>query len=187
MLANEVAIIIGQFAAVDELVVASQLTDELVKYLPDYEYGTKMRNAFKNETLDDEQKKQAVVEIAKQAYNELNDILLIAYIDARLQNVIENSLYQKFAALSLVNGSRSAPSRMAGFKLEKGNEPLLVSVLLTSSDDEVLNSLQEVGLKIIAKPVGSSFVVGEIQTEKIANVALIQAVKWIEPAKVTKQ
>ena len=139
--------------------------------------------AFSNEALDDEQKKQAVVKIATQAYNELNEILLTAYIEARLQNVIEDSLYQKLALLqSDENRSRNRAARS-----DDKEETLLVSVILTDSDDEVINSLKEIGLSIIAKPKGSSFVVGEIQPDKIANIALLEAVRWIEPARITKQ
>ena len=185
MLANEVAIIIGQFANANELEVASQLTDELVEYLPDYEYGSKMRDAFNNEALDDEQKKQAVVEIATQAYNQLNEILLNAYIEARLQNVLEDSLYQKLAALQLDDDRSEDPDGIGTTRLEE--DALLVSVILTNREDEVINSLKEVGLTIIAIPKGNSFVVGEVPVDKIANLAILESVKWIEPAKITKQ
>ncbi len=166
LLTNEVAIIIGQLVEADQIDTAKQLTDELVIYLPDYEIGVKMRDAFANDEFDDVSRSTAVIELARKAQAELEAVMFRAWAEARLRNVLEASLYE-----SLVDTST--------------NDTLLVSVLATSVDDDVLSALQQAGLTVKAKPTSGSFVVGETSTDRLVDLALLQAVRRIEPARLS--
>ncbi len=166
LLTNEVAIIIGQLVEADQIDTAKQLTDELVIYLPDYEIGVKMRDAFANTELDDESRNKAVIELALKAQAELEAVMFRAWAEARLRNVLEASLYEM-----LVDAST--------------DDTLLLTVLATSVDDEVLSALQQAGLTVKAKPTSGSFVVGETSTDRLIDLALLQAVRRIEPARLS--
>ncbi len=166
LLTNEVAIIIGQLVEADQLDTAKQLTDELLIYLPEYEIGVKMRDALVNAEFDDAARRTAVIELALTAQAQLEAVMFQAWAEARLRNVLEESLYQ-----TLVDAST--------------NDALLVSVLATSMDDDVLSALQEAGLIVKAKPTSGSFVVGETSRGKLIDLALLRAVRRIEPARLT--
>ncbi|MCH7847853.1 MAG: VWA domain-containing protein, partial [Planctomycetes bacterium] len=92
LLTNEIAILIGQLVEADQIDVAKQLADELVIYLPEYEVGVKMRDAFANTELDDESRNKAVIELALKAQAELEAVMFRAWAEARLRNVLEASL-----------------------------------------------------------------------------------------------
>ena len=166
LLTNEVAIIIGQLVEADQIDTAKQLADELVIYLPDYEIGVKMRDAFANTELDDESRSTAVIELARKAHAEVEAVMFRAWAEARLRNVLEASLYELLIDVNT-------------------DDTLLVSVLATSVDDDVLSALQEAGLIVKAKPTSGSFVVGETSTDKLIDLALLQAVRRIEPSRLT--
>ena len=164
LLTNEVAIIIGQLVEADQIDTAKQLTDELIIYLPEFEIGVKMRDALANAEFDDEARNTAVIELALKAQAQLEAVMFQAWAEARLRNVLEESLYQ-----TLVDAS--------------ANDALLVSVIATSVDEDVLSALQEAGLIVKAK--SGSFVVGEASRETLIDLALLEAVRWIEPARLT--
>ncbi|MCH7847639.1 MAG: hypothetical protein IIB53_04670 [Planctomycetes bacterium] len=166
LLTNEIAILIGQLVEADQIDVAKQLTNELVIYLPDYEIGVKMHDAFANTELDDDSRSKAVIELALKAQAELEAIMFSAWAEARLHNVLEESLYEMLVDTST-------------------DDTLLVSVLATSVDDEVLSALQQAGLIVKAKPTSGSFVVGETSTDRLIDLALLQAVRRIEPARLS--
>ncbi len=178
LLTNEVAIIIGQLVDADQIDTATQLADELVIYLPDYEVGVKMRDAFANTELDDESRSKAVIELALKAQAELEAVMFRAWAEARLHNVLEATLYEM-----LVDASRddTRPEDRAA----RQDDALLVSVLATSLDEDVLSALKEAGLTVKAKPTSGSFVVGETSKDRLIDLALLQAVRRIEPARLS--
>ncbi|MEE9130226.1 MAG: VIT and VWA domain-containing protein [Phycisphaerales bacterium] len=178
LLTNEIAILIGQLVEADQIEVANQLTNELVIYLPDYEVGMKMRDAFANTEHDDETRNKAVIELVLKAQAELEAVMFRAWAEARLRNVLEESLYEM-----LVDASRddTRPEDRAA----RQEDALLVSVLATSVDDDVLSALQQAGLIVKAKPTSGSFVVGETSTDRLIDLALLQAVRRIEPARLS--
>jgi hypothetical protein len=178
LLTNEVAIIIGQLVEADQIDVAKQLADELVIYLPDYEVGVKMRDAFANDELNDESRSKAVIELALKAQAELKAVMFRAWAEARLRNVLEASLYEMLVDAS-TDDTRPAD------RAARQEGPLLVSVLATSVDDAVLSALQQAGLIVKAKPTSGSFVVGETSTDRLIDLALLQAVRRIEPARLS--
>ena len=126
----------------------------------------KMRDAFANDELDEETRSTAVIELALKAQAQLEAVMFQAWAEARLRNVLEDSLYQ-----SLIDAT--------------SDDTLLVSVLATSVDDDVLGALQQAGLTVKAKPTSGSFVVGETSTDRHVDLALLQAVRRIEPARLS--
>ncbi len=143
--------------------------------------GLPLRNELASTQTDQEIKRdltnlRALRRVAGLDGDEKSDAL--ALLNARLQHVLEVSLYE------LLIDPRTEDTRAVDSPARQ-EEPLLVSVLATSVDDEVLSALQQAGLTVKAKPTSGSFVVGETSMDRLIDLALLQAVRRIEPARLS--
>lgn len=147
---------------------ARNLADALAALAPDCKPAVSIQQTLADDKLNADARKARVSEIA----SESRKAIAAAEREAKLRHRLDERLY------AWVTGKPDAPAPEG---LVQQNGAVLVSVLLQATDDATLEEARKAGLSVQAVVASAKFVVGTAAREKLADLALLDAVRKIEP------
>ncbi|MHC4672155.1 MAG: VIT domain-containing protein [Planctomycetota bacterium] len=169
LIPERITIAIAKLVTDDKLDEARKLADALVEFDGEFRIGLQMREVLADESLEPAERDKRIAELADKARKPID----AAIREIKLRRRLEERLYK------LVKGPEAAKPGESGITVtDKG---ILVSLLTSKIDELILEALKEAGLNIesTAKPV--NLVVGFASIEKLADIALLEGVRKIDP------
>ncbi|MHC4428390.1 MAG: hypothetical protein ACYS0D_07275, partial [Planctomycetota bacterium] len=169
LVAERVAMIIGALVADDQVDEARSLADGLVAARPDYATGVKMRDVLADESLDDDDRKTKIAELAAEARGQI--ITLVAKLQraARLKRVLEPALLAM-----LEPGDRKEEGQ------KKDEAGILVTILVHDTTEATTEALRKAGLGIQDTAESLPIIVGRATVADLEKVAMVESVRRIE-------
>ena len=175
IVAEHVAVAIAELSSEGDTEEAITLAEALAEARPDFEIGVAMRDLLADETLTETQREEGLAELAKQAKAELEAVIGKVRRAARLKRILHPVL------LSLVKN----PEQMViakGVTFRKTGA--LVSVLVSGTDAKTLAALRKAGLTVEDTAKSINLVVGTARVLDLEKLALLEAVRRIEPTRM---
>jgi hypothetical protein len=149
---------------------ARAFADRLADGRPDFDLAVELRDALKDEALAADARTARLQAIAATALERMERLVAHQARLARLRSVLDERLWPAAFA--------EAPPPDAA--------PLLVTVLARAADASTAAALEQAGLAVEGRSRGVPLVVGRIATDRLADLALVQGVRRIEPTQATK-
>ncbi len=180
--AEHVALAVADLVKNGEIDDAKALAQALADARPDYAIGVKMRDVLVDESVDERERDATIAELGEEARNQLEAAVAKARRQARVRRVLDERLYEMVVQL------RSTEDRAEDSATRKDRaarkEPLRLTVLVTSVDDETKQALTEAGLTIEATATSLPMVVGTATVSDLEKLALLDIVRRIEPTRM---
>ncbi len=172
--AEQVALSVAALVEQDRIDEAKPIADTLAQARPDFEIGLKMRDALADPALDPGKRKETVAALAAEARARIEAAIAELERQERLARVLDGSLRALLERPDSPDDSRD-------------REALTLTVLVKATDDATTRALAEAGLAVKAVSRSLPIVVGTASLDRLEALALLEAVRRIEPARLEKR
>jgi hypothetical protein len=176
------ALRIAELAAAGRIEDAGALAKALAEFDSDFRVGTQMRDVLADEKLtaeDRQTRMSALAEEAKQAFDPvIRDLKLARRLDKRLLVLAK--------AAEAPPGEGSPATRPAPEGLAEADGRLRVTVAARDTTPTTLTALRSAGLQIEATAAKARLIIGLSAPGRLADVALVDAVRRVEPTVLSK-
>lgn len=170
LIPERVALEIAKLVSDGKIDEAKKLADALVEFDAKFEIGRQMRDVLADTSLKPEEVKTRIAALAAQARKPIDAVLK----DAKLQRRLDPRLY------ALATDEKAAP---ADLKLPITDGRLSVTLLTSDKSEATITLLKNAGLRIESVAASMNVIVGAVSREKLADLALLDPVRKIEPMK----
>ncbi len=170
LLREHTALLIAGLVAEGELDEARELAAALAALDAEYTVGVEMHRILSDAKLAPAERDRQIAKLADQVREAVGASQRKLTLQARL----DERLY------GLVDGSANAA---AAESLPRVGDRLLVTVLVRETDQGTIQRLRDAGLKVESTSVPARLVVGSVSADQLADLALTEAVRRIEPTR----
>jgi len=171
LLREHTALLIAGLVAEGKVDEARELAAALAALDAEYTVGVEMHRILSDEKLAPAERDRQIAKLADQVREAIGASQRKLTLQARL----DERLY------GLVEGSADAA---AAESLPRVGDRLLVTVLVRETDQGTIQRLRDAGLKVESTSVPARLVVGTVAADQLADLALTEAVRRIEPTRM---
>lgn len=171
LLREHTALLIAGLVAEGKVDEARELAAALAALDAEYAVGVEMHRILSDEKLAPAERDRQIAKLADQVREAVGASQRKLTLQARL----DEGLY------GLVEGSADAA---AAESLPRVGDRLLVTVLVRETDQGTIQRLRDAGLKVESTSVPARLVVGSVAADQLADMALTEGVRRIEPTRM---
>lgn len=168
LIPERIALEIAKLVSDGKIDEAKKLADALVEFDAKFEIGRRMRDVLADASLKPEEVKTRIAALAEQAHKPIDAVLK----DAKLQRRLDPRLY------ALATDEKAAPAEL---KLPITDGRLPVTLLASDKSEATITLLKNAGLRIESVAASMNVIVGSVPREKLADLALLDPVRKIDP------
>jgi hypothetical protein len=167
-LRERLALGIAKLVKDQKLDEARKWADELVKADPEFKIGVQLRDVLADESLAPAERDKRIAALADEARKPID----AAIREAKLRRRLDERLHR----LAHTPATQPAPA-----DLTLTDNAVQVTILLADAKPETLETLSKAGLQRDALAASSRLVIGHAPRDRLADIALLDAVRRIEP------
>lgn len=176
MVPQRVAIQIGELVKAGKLDDAKALAEALVRLDGEFKIGVQMRDVLNDPKLAAAERDRRIAALADEARKAFDPVIR----ELKLRQRVDDRL------LAIAQAGAAAATQPAPADLELVNNRLRVSVITADMEQPTLDALRQAGLQVEATAKPARLVIGLIAREKLADLALLDVVRRVEPTRIEK-
>jgi hypothetical protein len=168
------AIAVARLVAAGQIEQARKLAEELAKAFEQFEIGVKMHDVLADESLAPVERDQRIAALGEDAARLIDDAVRGTVRRTKLRQRLDGTLYL------LATDEQADPASLG---IESTDTGLRVTVLADRSDPATLAALRQAGLTIDSTVESLKLAVGTAPRDKLADLALLDHVRRIDPTR----